>query len=145
VPEAIFHPRRITHTVLAVADMDASLEYFERVAGLVCSARDDASASLHGSNSPLDLVLIRADGQTKPGLRGISFLVNDAAAVDAAERAARSASIPVRDAHDTAIKRNVVIEDPDGLMVEFYAPRTATLPLPSMRAAGASQTWYFAA
>ena len=72
-------------------------------------------------------------------------LVRREPGIEAAFHTNGNTGVPIRDSQGTAIKGSVVIEDADGIMVELYAPRTATLPLPDTQRAGAARTWWFAA
>jgi hypothetical protein len=46
---------------------------------------------------------------------------------------------------EVQLKHSVVIEDPDGVMVDLYAWNTTTLPLPDTQRSGATRTSWFVA
>jgi catechol-2,3-dioxygenase len=59
----------------------------------------------------------------KPGLHHIAFEVADERELADAVRDAPKAGIAIERDIDRSDKRSVLIRDPDGWFVEFYAPR----------------------
>ena len=144
VPGAIFHPRRINHATLAVADLDRASQFFRFVGGMTVTSGGDGTAAVHSSASPLDLVLVSSKLGLEPGLVGISFVVIDDTALARSQQSAARGQL-VLAATESDAKRSVVVRDPDGLLVEFYSPRVASQPLPDPSKATSDPYWCLAA
>ncbi len=145
VDGAVFHPRRITHATLVARNYDEMLHFLCDVGGLRMTIQGDGMATLRGAESELDLVLLSARFDLKPGLLGVSLEVNSERELAESEQRAIAAGIPVVGSYDRPAKRSVLIRDPDGLIAEFYARRTARAVLPDPARASADTLWAFAA
>jgi catechol 2,3-dioxygenase len=143
VDAAVFHPRRITHATLATERFDDTADFLTRVGGLAPIASERGVAMFRGARSDLDLMLISTEYSPKAGLRAISFQVEDESDFIASRAAAAKKGLPVVASLDLPHKRNAVVADPDGVMVEFYYRRPGTHPvLP--RPEGRAEDWIFA-
>lgn len=145
VPDAIFHPKRISHATLVVGDFDKASRFFRFVGGMTVDAHGDGVASVHGSASSMDLLLVSARFGQQPGLLGLSFLIEEDSALERSHAEAGRRGQPLVAASESAAKRSVVVRDPDGLLIEFYCPRSASLSLPDPRKASAEAHWCLAA
>ncbi len=127
---AIFHPSRITHAVLSVANFDDCLRFYAEVGGLqVVHSRAEAGVALLRGKQPrhgYDLALVQATHDRPPGLLHMAFEIEDEADLEAAEGMLSGASLEVTRRVDVPSKRSIFLEDPDGLGVEFYFRRDET-------------------
>jgi catechol 2,3-dioxygenase len=128
VPQARFHPDRITHAVLMARDFAAMRSFFIDVAGLVPVAAKDDMVLLRGqATDRFDLALFRSHDDLVPGVHHIAFAVPDEAALIAAEAQGREAG-DIELILDRPAKRSVFTHDPDGMRIEFYARRRGDRP-----------------
>lgn len=144
VPQAPFHPARITHATLAVDRFDEGVQFFEAIAGLSVDERADGVASLCGMDGQVALMLVAARHGLAPGLQGVSFELAAGEDIDHAIARARTAGCTIAGECSSEGKRSVLVRDPDGLLVEFYSGDGTRLPLPDPARAGASTLWAFA-
>lgn len=144
VDAALFHPRRITHATLAVRHFDETLSFLSEVAGLDVSGQSDGIALLHGSKSPLDLVLLSAKHVEQPGLRAIAFEVESEDDLTASANGASARGVEIVAAFDLPHKRSYCVVDPDGVLVEF-SYRSASPAVPDPKIKGLGKFWPFAA
>jgi catechol 2,3-dioxygenase len=146
VDSATFHPRRITHATLATARFDDTVNFLTRVGGLTPLANDGGVAMFHGAKSTFDLMLVSTEHGLKAGLQAISFQVENENDFLASRQAAARKSLPVLAMLDLPHKRNIVLADPDGVMVELYYRRPETRPvLPRPKGPAGNVDWLFAA
>ena len=75
----------------------------------------------------------------------LSFLIEEDSALERSHAEAGRRGQPLVAASESAAKRSVVVRDPDGLLIEFYCPRSASLSLPDPRKASAEAHWCLAA
>ena len=129
VAAARFHPDRITHAVLVARDFAAMRSFFIDVAGLVpVGATDEDAVPFRGqATDGVDLALFRSRDDLAPGVHHIGFAVPDETALIAAEAKGREAG-DIELILDRPAKRSVFIHDPDGMRIEFYAPRRGGRP-----------------
>jgi catechol 2,3-dioxygenase len=120
---------RLGHVRLQVADLDRSLEYYERVLGFrVLSRREgDATLGAFGDDAPLVELHERrgatpAPQQGRLGLYHFAILLPDRAALG--RLVAHLAEIGARaGASDHLVSEALYLRDPDGLGIEVYADR----------------------
>ena len=119
---------RLGEVSLQVANLDRSLEFYQRVLGLRVLQRDERSASLAAEDAQ-PLVLLRerryassgASG-TRLGLYHFALLLPDRAALG--RFVAHLARIGSRaGASDHLVSEALYLRDPDGLGIEVYADR----------------------
>lgn len=132
VPEAPFHPQRLTHAVLATRQV-ATLEAFYRdIAGLepVLHSSDGRLVLLRAGHSGYryHLAIVAVGAEAEAGLHHYGLELADEAALAAAVGAARGGGLAIEREIETAAKRGVFLRDPDGFRVEFYAPRRHGAP-----------------
>jgi len=125
VENAPFHPRRITHAVLAVTDYAETLSYYTRVVGLhLADGGPDAPFSrLAGSIGETVLALVPAGEGVAPGLLHFNLLVADETELERSVAEAKAKGIAVAEEIDTPHRRGAVIADPDGIRIQFYVDR----------------------
>ena len=126
VPNAVFHPARITHAGLAVRDFAGMRQFFTEVAGLdpVPGRTTDDVVCLRGAASPgLDLILIAARDGIAPGMHHTAYQVKSEDELLASERAARDNRVEIELIVDRPSKRSIFVRDPDRMLVEFYVRR----------------------
>ena len=133
VTDAVFHPRRITHAVLAAKNPSVD-SFLTTVGGLVQIAQRDGVTAYKAGKSDYDLLVVPAVTVSGPGLVGISFLIEDADDLEASINAALNKGLDVTRVDDDQ-KSSAILRDPDELAVEFYHPkgddRLTALPTPS--------------
>jgi len=130
VENAVFHPKKITQAVLAVADFAGAYDYYTGNVGLrpVIGGRDAPFVVLGGTLGLRDLGLFRAKPNRPAGLHHISFVVWDEKDLEASIARAKKERITIVTEVDQPSRRGVVIADPDGIRVLFYVDRPAKLP-----------------
>jgi catechol 2,3-dioxygenase len=114
---------------LQVADLQRSIDYYERVLGLRIAARGDDTATLtaHGSDRPL-VELHEKRGIAPAPRRGAYGLYHFAVLLptraDLGRFVAHLASLGIRlGAADHWVSEAIYLTDPDGLGIEVYADR----------------------
>ncbi|HUR34791.1 MAG TPA: VOC family protein [Vicinamibacterales bacterium] len=153
---------RVGRVRLQIADLQRSIDYYERVIGLRVVARTGTSATLtaHGEGLPLVELHEKRGVQPAPrrgayGLYHFAILLPDRASLG--RFAAHIASLGLRlGAADHWVSEALYLTDPDGLGIEVYADRpreqwqlrgrelamsTDPLDLESLVASGAGVEW----
>lgn len=124
VDDAVLHPILMTHVVLVTRNVAALAEFYRRAAGLVTVWQDASGkiACLKGThpNYAQNIALCEADCA---GYHHIAFKLADADAVGLAEALLKKRGIEPVKSLDLSSKRSLFLRDPDGFLVEFYAPR----------------------
>ena len=116
------HSRRTTHAVLGCRNLDEQLAFYREVGGLetvVCSERA-RMAVLKGTAADYSIVLFQARGEQKPGYHHMAFEVSPSDFDADVNRLERS-DIAIETRVDHPAKQGVLLRDPDGHGVEFYA------------------------
>jgi catechol 2,3-dioxygenase len=133
-------PRRLGHVNLFVGDLEASLAFYETVAGFEIVRREPEIGGGFLSNGAThhDIGLIQVaagpltgrDGHvqassgraSRPGLNHLAFEMASEADLVARYRAIRrKKGVEIRTTADHIISRSVYLYDPDGNVVELYA------------------------
>ncbi len=124
VEHAPVHPKRVTHTVLATADLAGMREFYTTIGGLelVRTALGGDIVWLRGSspNYASALVLVKADA---PAYHHVAFEMDGEGSLDAAVAALTARGIKVAHTVDSQYKRSFFLGDPDGMLTEYYVPR----------------------
>lgn len=137
VDSALIHPTRITHTAVLARDFDAMRTFLAKIAGLLeIHSRDGIAVfGAHASNYPAALILVKpASADQRKRVLHFSFEVADEADLVRSEAAVKADGIAVDHVVDCAHKRSFFIRDPDGMGLEFYVSRQATVPWESLSA-----------
>lgn len=137
-----FGPRRLAHGNFFVRDVEASLDFYQRVCGLTLVFREPGiqAVFLSNGNSHHDVALmgisaearVGRDGQvqvprgrgTTPGLNHLGFEMATEAQLVAAYRRAVAAGLPLHRTADHQIAHSVYLFDPEGNYLEMYADAT---------------------
>jgi catechol 2,3-dioxygenase len=137
-----FGPRRLAHGNFFVRDVEASLDFYQRVCGLTLVFREPGiqAVFLSNGNSHHDVALmgisaearIGRDGQvqvprgrgTEPGLNHLGFEMATEAELVAAYQRAVAAGLPLHRTADHQIAHSVYLFDPEGNYLEMYADAT---------------------
>jgi catechol 2,3-dioxygenase len=119
---------RIASARLGVADLERSIDFYERVLGLAVTARDDERALLGVAGAEPALALERIDGpepaQTRrAGLFHVAWLHPSRAALAATIGRIGGAGWRFTGASDHGVSEALYLDDPDGLGIEVYADR----------------------
>jgi catechol 2,3-dioxygenase len=125
VEDAVARPLRTARATLVVGDLGRSVSFYREMIGLGLLEWDTGSgrwAILHGGLGLPDLLLVEQMPGQSVGFHHFSLELSDTGEVEDTAERARSAGIPVVRTVDHALKRGIVVVDPDGVPVEFYAP-----------------------
>lgn len=132
--DALFHATRVSHAVLAVGDLAAAVAEYGAVLGLrpVWGGVSEGAVSLGGTCGLRDVTLLQAGDGLEPGLLHFGFEAwSEADLKDSTERA-RQQGLMLHEEHESPWRHSVMLEDPDGFIVQLYADRrpldAATLP-----------------
>ncbi len=119
---------RIARVQLAVADLQRSVDFYERVLGLPLLSREGDSALL-GPDARRPALALGAIAQPTPlsphatGLFHVAWLhPSRGALADTVRRIARE-RWPIEGASDHGVSEALYLSDPDGLGIEIYADR----------------------
>lgn len=125
-----FRITRISHVVMRVRDLDASVRFYTGLAGLVETTREDGAAYLRGieETSHHSLVLIRDD---TPSCDCLGFRVLADSDLDAAEAYFAALGVSTEWTQRLGQGRTLRVDHPSGLRLELTAtmtrvPRTLT-------------------
>ncbi|MBM3509240.1 MAG: VOC family protein [Alphaproteobacteria bacterium] len=126
VPNAVFHPVKITHEVVVCENYDAMVAFYENVIGLTPGYRspDGNFVSFHGTKSDLDVALFKPIPGKKSGMHHMAFQCQDEKDLDAAKAKLKAKNILTLFEVDNDRKRSIFVADPDGLGCEFYVRRS---------------------
>jgi catechol 2,3-dioxygenase len=137
-----FGPRRLAHGNFFVADVEASLDFYQEVCGLTLVYREPGiqAVFLSNGNSHHDIALmgisnearIGREGQvqvprgrgTTPGLNHLGFEMASEADLVAAYKRAVASGLPLHRTADHQIAHSVYLFDPEGNYLEMYADAT---------------------
>ena len=119
---------RIRAVTLAVADLQRSVEFYERVLGLPLVERDEHTAQLGPDREHPALALSDLAGPTPlpPGATGlfhVAWLHPTGAALAETVRRIVAGGWPLEGASDHGVSEALYLSDPDGLGIEIYADR----------------------
>jgi catechol 2,3-dioxygenase-like lactoylglutathione lyase family enzyme len=119
----------LDHLVLTVADLDATVAFYERL-GMACERFGDGRLALHFGRQKINLHLAGAEFEPharrpEPGSADLCLLVDEPIA--AVERALGDAGIeievgPVQREGAQGPLESVYVRDPDGNLVELSQP-----------------------
>ena len=147
---------------LQVADLQRSIDYYERVIGLRMQTRTDTTATLTAHGDDRSLVELHEKRGVQPAPRRGAFGLYHFAVLlpsrdDLGRFAAHLASLGLRlGAADHGVSEAIYLTDPDGLGIEVYADRpssdwqvrgrelamtTEPLDLDDLVSAGGRQAW----
>ena len=127
VEGALFHSVGMNHAVLAVSDLENSLRFYTEFLGFLTETADQDStfAVVHGVRSRGDLALFRVRSDQPAGLHHIGLEIRDEQEFDHADTLLENAGVRVETRLNHATKRSIFVRDPDGILVEFSAERSA--------------------
>ena len=120
----------LDHLVLTVADLDATVAFYERI-GMVCKRFGDGRLALHFGLQKINLHLAGAEfephaRQPEPGAADLCLLVDEPIAEVERELAKAGIEIevgPVERAGAQGVLDSVYVRDPDGNLIELSHPR----------------------
>jgi catechol 2,3-dioxygenase-like lactoylglutathione lyase family enzyme len=120
----------LDHLVLTVADLDATVAFYERL-GMVCERFLDDRLALHFGRQKINLHRAGAEFEPharrpEPGSADLCFLVDEPIAAVERELAAAGIDIevgPVERAGAHGPLESVYVRDPDGNLIELSHPR----------------------
>jgi catechol 2,3-dioxygenase-like lactoylglutathione lyase family enzyme len=120
----------VDHLVLTVADLDATVAFYERL-GMVCERFLDDRLALHFGRQKINLHRAGAEFEPharrpEPGSADLCFLVDEPIAAVERELAAAGIDIEVGPVERTGAQgplESVYVRDPDGNLIELSHPR----------------------
>ena len=109
--------------MLGCRDLDRQLAFYREVGGLDTAVHSESSriAVLKGTVADYSIVLFQAAGDQKQGYHHMAFEVSPADFDGNIRRLERS-GVAIESRLDHPAKKAVLVRDPDGHGVEFYAP-----------------------
>lgn len=137
VESAALHPSRVTHMVLVARNFDRMRLFLSEGAGLHEIACDNeaglATYAAPAARYSFAVAIVRAPDGAGPEVRGLHHVSFELAAEDevqAGRERLQARGVRVERELDLPHKRSLFIRDPNGVLLEFYAPRAAA-PAPS--------------
>jgi catechol 2,3-dioxygenase len=137
--DVAFRPRRLGHANLFVANLERSVDFYSKVAGIELIRREPGIAAAFHSNGNThhDVGLMQCSGGERrgidgfvqpssyrgqsPGLNHLGWELNSEADLIEAVRRAEAAGVRIVTYANHQISHSVYIPDPDGNYHEFYA------------------------
>jgi catechol 2,3-dioxygenase len=125
---ALFHARRVTHAGIVTKDYPAMVRYYTDFIGLtpIFGDADTDFAVLRGHYGNGDVTLYRNRAGLTPGLHHVGLEAWDEADLDRSLAALKNTDIALVSDVSHDARRAVVIQDPDGLNLQFYVNRDWT-------------------
>ena len=123
VPDAQFHPLRLSHVVLATQDVPRLASFYEEVAGLdrVFKSADGNVILMRGQYTAVayHLGIVKAPHGEGAGLHHFALELGEATRQSDLARLNPPAELQI----DTSAKTSTFVKDPDGFLVEFFATK----------------------
>ena len=132
VDQAIFHPKRITHAVLNVGDVESSLAFYTGILGLQVLRGSPAGGYvvLGGTTGGEHIILIPTPDSQATGLHHAGFEMWSNADLDQSKLGLRDNGLTLAEEITTDSRRSLFIRDPDNFLLEFYAELQPNTPCP---------------
>ena len=129
---AIFHPKRITHAVLNVGDVEASLDFYTGILGLQVhrGSPADGYVVLGGTTGGEHIILIPTPDSEATGLHHAGFAMWSNADFDEGMRSLQEIGLSSEEEITTTARRSLFIRDPDDFLLEFYTELQPNTPCP---------------
>jgi catechol 2,3-dioxygenase len=117
-------PRRLGHVNLTVSEIGRSVDFYNRICGLEVTGIERAHGIVAGflgnGNTHHDIGMVEIPG-THPGLNHFGWeMENERELVDAYRRIS-DVELPVARLTDQGTSRSIYLNDPDGILHQFYA------------------------
>jgi len=130
VEGAVFNPIRITHAIMVADKFDEMREFYTRTAGLTPIEESEGKyVTMRAAAGEFDLALVPKRPGLSPGLLLIAFRLSEHNDIDRCEAALRKAGVVIDRVVNVPGKRGIVINDPDGIVIELYQPTESYRPL----------------
>jgi catechol 2,3-dioxygenase len=132
VAEAVARPLRTARAALSVSDLVSSVAFYERFIGLdrVDMAEGaEGWAVMSGQLGHPDLLLLQSGPGQPVGFHHFGLELEDQTELEDTRARADAAGVTIVRTVDHARKHGIVVRDPDGMAVEFYAPSRRTDPI----------------
>ena len=129
VEHAPVHPRRVTHAVLVTDDSPRLEHFYKTVGGLNEAGRSEGVVYLRGTlaSYPYHLAICESSDAGSRGYHHVSFELENEEAVEAALEGVESGGVPPIETVDNEMKRSFFLQDPDGLLSEYFVRRSPSL------------------
>mgnify|MGYP001232793217 CR=1 FL=1 len=127
--DAIFHPLRATHAVLAVDNFELAFDTYHDVVGLTLLAggREDTFAVFGGTCVERNLALFHTNGERQPGLHHVGLKLSDEIDLENSLKRLGDAGLAIESEFDHPARRGVFFRDIDGIRLQFYVDRDASI------------------
>lgn len=127
VESAALHPVKVSHIVLDVENVDPHRQFYVRILGLNEVAGDgDEISYLAGQTGDYFIVLVRSDSESVPRMHHSSFELSADEDLDVAAKELERRNISVVRRVEASHKSSLYINDPSGLLFEFFIRHSAT-------------------
>ena len=132
VDQAIFHPKRITHAVLNVGDVESSLAFYTGILGLqvLRGSPADAYVVLGGTTGGEHIILIPTPDSEATGLHHAGFEMWSNADLDQSKLGLRDSGLTLTEEITSDARCSLFIRDPDNFPLEFYTELEPNTPCP---------------
>jgi len=124
VANAPVHPKRLTHAVLVTDNVPRLTEFYCTVGGLhvVGASAMGEIVLLASSHAGYPICLALCKGET-PAFHHSAFEIESESALDAAAEELSRRGVEVVATTDLRWKRSLFLQDPDGILTEYYVAR----------------------
>jgi len=116
------HPWRLTHATLQTPDVQALVDFYTRIGGLKVVAQQAGAVYLGAAMNAYDYNLVLVP-QNKAAYHHASFQLKDEAALARAQKTLLQIGINIVEHVDLPWKQSLFLQDPDGLLSEWYVAR----------------------
>lgn len=122
IETAIFHPTKTASATIVAERYSEMVDFYTRVVGLRPLLEGSDFTVLGGSLGQPDLSLFAAGSERPAGLHHVSVELPDKHELDASLLKMREQSLDPVTELDTVHKQGVYLKDPNGVLLQFYAP-----------------------
>jgi catechol 2,3-dioxygenase len=125
LPDAVFHPRRVSHAVLVTKDYAAMFGHYTKIVGLhpLVGSLDDSYVVLGGRLGEETLTLFRSEGRRAPGLHHFGMELADEAELTAAKARLAARGLKPEFEVDHGTRRSLYLRDPNNQLIQFFVNR----------------------
>jgi catechol 2,3-dioxygenase len=128
VKEAVFHPKKVTHVALVAVKYEEMVRFYTERVGLVLLIGNERSsyAVLRGTTGAGAITLYRQKRGLEAGFHHVGFEVWNETDLDRSLKLLPRPDTKLVREIDHPARRSIVVQDPDGIYLQFYVNRTWT-------------------
>jgi catechol 2,3-dioxygenase len=125
LPDAVFHPRRVSHAVIVTKDYQAMYDHYTKLVGLhpLVGGAHEAFAVLAGSLNEETLTLFRPKAGRDPGLHHFGMELPNEAELEASKAKLQALGLAPELEVDHPTRRSLYLRDPNNQLIQFYVNR----------------------